>query len=154
MSTSRRELIRQNIIDALELITTGNGYNNTLANVQGWKQRGNPSKDVPYAVVSLGRETKQPEPNPQATCSLSVFIELTTRQSETDTTDTEGILNSLLLDIEKAIMVDVTRGGYAENTIIRSSIPFESIEGNPSCGLIIELEIVYQHKLTDPALYA
>ncbi|MDD4980698.1 MAG: hypothetical protein PHC54_05470 [Candidatus Omnitrophica bacterium] len=153
MSTSRRESIRDNIISTLQGITTGNGYNNTITNVRGWKQLGNSLKVIPCAIVSLGRETKDPDPHPQATCNLPVFIDLWTRQGETDTTDTDELLNSLLLDIEKAIMADETRGGYAENTIIRSIMPFESVEGQPHCGLIIELEIIYQHKLTDPALY-
>ena len=153
MSISRRELIRQNIITTLEGITIASGFNNDIANVEGWKQRGNPLKNVPCIVVSLGRETKDPDPHPQATCTLPVFIDLWTRQGESDETETDQLLNSLLLDIEKAIMADETRGGYAENTIIRSNMPFETVEGQPHCGLIIELEIVYQHKLTDPASY-
>lgn len=153
MSTSRRELILDNIKDTLELITTDNGYNNTLASVQRWKQKGNSLVNIPCVIISAGREEKDPAPNPQATAKLTVFIDLWTRQDDDDTSDTDTLLDSLLLDIEKALAVDYTRGGYAEDTIIRGITPFETVEGSPHCGLMIELEIVYKHKLTDPALY-
>ncbi len=153
MSDSIRELIRENIKTALGQITTANGYNNTLANVQGWKQRGNTIQDVPCAIVSLGREEKDPHPNPQATARLTVFIDIWARQDDDDETDTDEVLDSLLLDVEKAVMADHTRGGYAEDTNTRGITPFETIEGQPQCGLMLELEILYKHKQTDPAAY-
>ncbi len=153
MNTSKRELILDNIKDTLELITTNNGYNNTLANVQRWKQKGNSLVDIPCVIISAGREEKVPEPNPQTTARLTVFIDLWTQQNDDDTSDTDTLLDSLLLDIEKAIAVDYTRGGYAEDTIIRGITPFETVEGQSHCGLMIELEIVYKHKINDPSLY-
>lgn len=152
MSTSRRELILDNIKDTLAEISIANGYNNDIANVQRWKQHGNSLKDVPCIIISAGREEKDPTPYPQTTAKLTIFIDIWTRQDDEDSSDTDTLLDSLLLDIEKALMADYTRGGYAENTDIRGITPFETIEGQPHCGIMIELEIVYKHKQTDPAL--
>jgi hypothetical protein len=152
MSISRRELILANIETVLNTITIPNGYENTLARVERWKQRGNSIKDIPCAIISAGREEKEATPYPQSTAKLTVFIDIWTRQVDTDTSNTDTLLDSLLLDIEKAVMLDYARGGYAENTEIRGITPFETIEGSPSCGLMIELEITYKHKQMDPAL--
>ena len=63
---------------------------------------------------------------------------------------TDTILNSLLGDIEKAIMQDITRGGFAKDTNIKSNVLFETLEGQPQAGVVMELEIIYQHKQDDP----
>ena len=47
-------------------------------------------------------------------------------------------------------MVDYTRGGFAENTNIKSNMTFEAVEGQPNAGIVVELEIIYQHLITDP----
>ncbi len=47
-------------------------------------------------------------------------------------------------------MIDITRGGYAENTIIKSNTPLENEEGEAFCGIVIEVEIIYQHRINDP----
>ncbi len=152
MSTSRRESILAAIKTALALITIENGYNNDLASVQRWQQKGNSLQAVPCAIISAGREEKEPHPFPQSTAKLTVFIDLWTRQDDDDTSDTDTVLDSLLLDIEKAIAANYTWGGYAENTSIRAITPFETVDGAPHCGLMIELEVLYKHKQTDPAL--
>ncbi len=153
MSTSIRESILENIKTTLQEITIANGYNNTLVSVERWKQRGNNIRLVPCVVVNAGPEEKQPRPNPQVTSKLSVFLDVYMRQDDTDTTNSDTVINSLALDIEKALMIDYTRGGYAEETNIINIVPFESLEGQPIFGIIFELEIIYKHLLTDPAVY-
>jgi hypothetical protein len=72
------------------------------------------------------------------------------RQDAADPQATDTLLNSLLGDIEKALMLDYTRGGVAKDTNIKSNVLFETLEGQPQAGIIIELEIIYQHKQNDP----
>lgn len=153
MTTSIRESILENIKTVLEAITVVGGYNNDIESVQRWKQRGNITKDVPCIVINAGMEVKDPGPDPQSTCKFTVTLDVYMRQDDTDTTNSDTALNSLYLDIEKALMADYTRGGYAEETSIRSAVPFESVEGQPTFGIIIELEIMYRHSRTDPAVY-
>lgn len=151
MNTSIRELILVNIKETLTEIKTEKGFDNNIASVQRWKQNGNPLKDTPCIIISAGREEKEPSPHPQSTATFSVFVDLWFRQAETDTQDTDAILNSLLMDIEKALAMDITRGGYAVDTNIRSVTPFETVVGQAHCGLMIELEVLYEHAQNNPA---
>jgi len=36
--------------------------------------------------------------------------------------------------------------------VLRGSVPFESVEGQPHAGLVIEIEVVYQHMQSDPTV--
>jgi hypothetical protein len=47
-------------------------------------------------------------------------------------------------------MVDLYRGGYAERTMVMGSEPFVLVEGANQFGISIELEILYQHHITNP----
>lgn len=145
-----RESILANIKTVLAGVTTGNGYDNTLASVQRWRQDGNTTFDIPCVFIAAGPETKNVGPNPNMTCRLTIFIGIWTRQEKINTDPSDAILNSLLGDIEKALMLDVTRGGYARDTNILSNEPFDSIEGQPDIGLMVQMEVLYQHLQTDP----
>lgn len=153
MSTTIRESILAELKTTLAGIAVANGYNNTIANVQRWMQRGNSLVQVPCIIIGAGPEEKEPIPNPEFTCRLSVNIEVWTRQAETDAQATDTILNSLLGDVEKCLMQDITRGGYAENTTILGNVPFETEQGAPHAGIIIQVEIIYQHNAANPAQY-
>lgn len=145
-----RERILANIKTTLEGVTVAGGYNNTLASVQRWKQSGNTFEEVPCVIVAAGPEQENEEPNPNVTCRLTVFLGIWTRQAESDPAASDTVLNSILGDIKKALRVDVTRGGYARDTNILSNEPFDSIEGQPDIGLMVVLEVRYQHLQTDP----
>jgi len=153
MSTSIRENILAELKTTLELITAAHGYANTIASVQRWNQRGNSLALVPCIVINSGQEVKKPEPNPQATCRFTIYLDVWYRQDDDETRPSDQIISSLLADVEKAIMVDPTRGGNAEDTNILNNVTFETVEGQPSFGVIVELEIAYKHKLTDPTVY-
>lgn len=149
MSTVRENILA-NIKTTLDGITVANGYVNTLAKVERWKQHGNSVKSVPCVFITAGPEDQEPTPNPYVTCKLTVYLEVWMRQEESDTAPSDSYLNSLLGDIEKSLAVDVTRGNYAKDTNLKNSIPFETVEGQANMGLNIELEIVYQYKQGDP----
>lgn len=91
-------------------------------------------------------------PNPYFTCRLSVYLDVWIRQDEAEGQATDTVLSGILGDIEKALMVNNTRGGYAIDTNIKSNVPFETVEGQPHAGLTIELEILYQHTQSDPSI--
>ena len=147
-----RERILANIKTTLDAITIINGYVNTIASVQRWDKRGNALRQVPCIVVNAGQEEKQMSPNPYFTCRLSVYLDVWIRQDEADSTATDIILSGILGDIEKALMIDNTRGGFAIDTNIKSNVPFETVEGQPHAGLTIELEVLYQHTQSDPSI--
>lgn len=148
--------IRENILEAiktvLETITTGNGYANTIVSIQRWNKNGNSLLSVPCIVINAGPEKKEPAPDPMTTCKLSVSLDLWIRQKETDTQSTDTILSSFLGDIEKALMADHTLSGNARDITIQNIFPFETVEGQPHSGLIIEMEVHYRHQRTDPTI--
>lgn len=145
-----RESILENLRTTLSGVTTANGYHNDIQSVQRWRQSGNSLLSVPCIVINAGPEEKNPAPNPFTTCQLTVYLDIWTRQDAADMQATDTILNSLLGDVEKAIMQDVTRGGFAKDTNIKSNVLFETLEGQPQAGMVMELEIIYQHKQDDP----
>ena len=145
-----REKILENIKAALELIKTENGYENDILSVQRWKQSGNSTLLVPCIIVNAGGEPRRQTPNPLVTCDLTVYLDLWVRQDENAAVSTDTYLNSLLLDIENALMSDYTRGGLAQNTEITNLEPFRGVEGNPHAGVSIEVKIRYRHEQGDP----
>lgn len=153
MSESIRELILKNLKTTMQGITVANGYNYTIASVQRWESKGNNYAVVPCIVINSGPEDKEEGPEPQMTCKFTVFIEATYRQDDDSSESSDSIMSKLLADIEKALTVDITRGNYAENTKILGNIPFETIGGQPTFGIIVNIEILYRHKNTDPTAY-
>lgn len=152
MADTIREKIMDNIKTVLETITTGNGYENTIASVQRWRQTGNNLKNLPAVIVEEGPEDNEEDAFPLATCKLTVFLTLFIRQLESDSTDTGEKLNSLLGDIKKALKVDITRDSNAVDTSFKSITPFETDEGQTAAGLIIETFVLYRHQQTDPTV--
>lgn len=153
MSDSIRELILENIKTTLQGITVAAGYNYTAATVERWQQKGNSTSLSPHIIIHSGPETKTPGPDPQTECDLSIIVEAGYRQDDTDTTVSDTIVSRLLADIEKALTQDHTRGGYAEETKISGNIPFEYVDGQPRFGIMVQVEIKYAHKYSDPAAY-
>lgn len=141
------QTVRENILENIR--TTLEGVAG-IKSVQRWDKRGNPLRQVPCIVVASGQEQKTPAPNPMFTCHLTVYLDVWIRQDSADTGATDSILSALLGDIEKAVITDGTRGGYAKDTVLHGSVPFESVEGQPHAGLVIEIEVIYQHKQDDP----
>ena len=57
-------------------------------------------------------------------------------------------LNTVRADIEKALMADVTRGGYAHNTEIQS--PQEFVDSNDATGVVVFFDVTYRTDQYDP----
>ena len=145
-----RESILEHLRTTLVGITTANGFYNDIQSVQRWRQQGNSLVAVPCIVINAGPEEKDPVPNPFMTCRFTVYLDVWARQDDADPQSTDTILNSLLGDVEKAVVFDITRGGFAKDTNIKSNTLFETLEGQPFSGVVMELEIIYQHKQGDP----
>ena len=144
-----REKILENIEATFNLISKVNGYENDIASFQRWLQAGNSLREVPCIVISAGPEEKT-QGDSLINCRFNVNIDVWIRHDEATTAgSTDTIINSLLGDVEKALFVDYTRGGFAVNSVVTGNLPFESVEGNPYAGIIIDLEIQYRHAIGD-----
>jgi len=150
MPDTIRELIIKNIKTAVEAITVANGYENTITNVQRWDYRSNPLVDIPRIVIVSGPEQKDFSADPFYLNKFNVFLEVATRQTESDITPTDQILNSLIGDVIKAVMQDVTRGGYAIDTLVQSVEPYSTIDDQGEAGVTVDLLIKYEHLITSP----
>lgn len=151
MSVTVRESILENIKTTIQGITVAGGYANTIASVQRWDMRGKSSAASPYVTIATGNELMDPSPYPLYTCRMTVFLDVWVRQTESDTKKTDTLFSSLAGDIKKALMLDCKRGGYADNTVLRSISPFEPADGAAEAGIVVEIEIVYKHRKDDPA---
>jgi len=152
MPDTIREKIFQNIESVLNTIHVANGYENDIASVQRWRQNGNSLKDVPAVIISAGIERNEDKPFPLTTCNLTVFLDLWIREQESSTEGTEILLNSLLGDVKKALKLDIKRAGNAVDTNFGDTLPFETTEGEPHSGLIIQVLIKYRHLQIDPKI--
>ncbi len=150
MADTIREKILKNIKTTLEGVTVANGYRNTIQAVRRWDKRSNPIDPTPSITIAVGEENKDPIPNPLYTCRLNVFLDVWIRQNETDATPTDEKITSLVGDIEKALMVDNTRGGNAVDTDLKGSTPFDYPDGKFTSGVVVEAVILYQHRISDP----
>jgi len=151
MAASVREQIIANIATALGDITTGNGYENTLVSVQRFMQGGLTVAQVPTAVVNFEDERKSQGPTERADCELSISIDLfAVHDQDVVSGSTATVVDSLAADVEKAVMVDPTRGGLARTCEIESIHPFRLAESQPYVGATVSVRIRYQHSITDP----
>jgi len=156
MPETVREKILENIKATLEGVTIANGYNFdfTPETVQRWSMHGNSLVNLPAVIISSGDEEEKSAPYPLEECALSVYLDTFYVSGENDSLSTDTYLNRLQGDIKKAILQDHTRGGFAVDTNVLGTTPFETTEGQHYAGLIIELEIKYRHLRLDPEVSA
>ncbi len=147
-----RERILANIKTTLEAVTTVNGYNFdfTTETVQRWSMHGNSIVDVPMVVVSAGDEEERDAPHPYEECVLHIYLDTFVVHAEGDNVATDTYLNRLQGDIKKAVLIDGTRAGNAIQTQVLGTTPFETTEGQPYAGIIIEIAVRYRHLRSDP----
>ena len=151
MADSIREKIMKNIKTVLQTITVGNGYSNTILSVQRFIQSGHKLLDVPVILISEGSETAEDKAPNLTMKTLSVYLAVITRQDETiDTRSGAEVMNSIVADVEKAMVADFTRGGNSIDTKIISSDPIDVQDGEPELGVLMQFEIIYRHGRTDP----
>jgi len=151
MPNSVREDIIANVATALGNVTTGNGYNNTLASVQRFQQSGLTVATVPTAVVTFVNESKETGPDFRSTCELEVSVDVwAVHDTDAVSGDTATLVDSLAADCEKAIMADTSRGGKARDCAVRAITPFRLAEGQPFVGTMLSVSISYAHEAGDP----
>jgi len=147
-----RERMLANIKTTLEGITIANGYSFdfTAETVQRWSMHGNKLVDLPAVIISPGNEEEKSLPNNFEECVLSIYLDVFFVTEENDAVSTDTYLNRLQGDMKKAILQDHTRGGEAIDTDVLGTTPFETTEGQPYAGIIMELGIRYRHLRSDP----
>ena len=148
MADSIREKIMANVETTLEGITTAAGYNSTIQRVYRIRLAGLNIQEFPSIVVIPGREINAEEPVDRYTERLSFVLECWLKEASKDDIATQ--VNKLVADVQKALLVDYTRGGMAINTKLLGNEPFYNDVNAPYGGVDIEIEIHYRHQYSDP----
>lgn len=155
MADSIREQIIKKVKAQLATITVANGYKNTIASVQRFKQTGQVTKDVPYLIIHEGPD--EPEDGPVAgagsltTRKLEISVEVGMRHDEAaDARSSEEIVNTLREDLERALMANRTWDGLARDTAPLRHGPIIGLEGQPDLTCYAETTLTYRHRATDP----
>ena len=150
MPTPILELIAQNVATTLGGITTAGGYENTLT-VERAKRLGNIPGDRRVVIHQGDARKESPEDDSRAhiTWNQSFLCTAFAVESEASVTAIDQRINSLRADMEKALMVDPTRGGYALDTFIEDPINF-SDEGGGWEGIVVHCVVKYRTLLGNP----
>lgn len=144
------ERITRNVIETLQNVSVQNGYTVDLS-VQRARPQGNPPAHL-LAVVCEGDDEEQGDDEADIGSAawirpyeVVVYVFASALASE----DLYGqIINCIRSDIHKALRVDVTRGGWALNTMIRGAMEFST--ATDAAGILVMFDVLYRHDLDNP----
>lgn len=149
MSTPIVEYISENILTAINAITTGNGFNQTLVAQrpkrmlfldEAWDDLTVIVEQANESVTTIIMNARE------VTQSYEISAIVISSDDASATIDTR--LNQVDADIKKKLMADNTRGGYAIDTEIQASEKFTYNES--FSGIIINVDVKYRIKIDDP----
>ena len=143
---SIRELILRNVVTVLEAISTANGYQVNVQEVFRVMVVNSNVTEYPAIVVVPESETKTE--TPLLCYQTKMIINLECYVDELENVSEE--VNILLADVEKALMVDHTRGGNAIDTTLIGADFIYGEDTKPYGVAIAMIEIVYRTRTTDP----
>ena len=147
-SSSIRELIVVNIDTVMAAISVGTGYNYTI--VKTYRTRAVGVNIDQYPSIIVVDHDEEYQPNLMGIYEKTMNVSVEGWIQEYDNLLLSPAANRILHDMEKAIMADRTRGGYAKDTVMLSSTPFIEEPGKPYGGARLELAVRYRVSETDP----
>ena len=156
MANSNRKRILDNLVSTIAAITVAGGYNLGCGQcVRGYKHFNQVPEDLltgtKFAAYVAGADEKRKN-NAQRTFHseilASVLVYVLTPSAE-NTVQLEQDLDSAIEDITKALMVDVTRGGYAITTEI-TDIDTDKGSFQPYAGAEILVRMEYRASVSTP----
>lgn len=157
MTDSVAERIMQHIQTTIESITVENGYANTIHTVQRLQQDGQEPVSGNGVHVIEGDDTV-------LSTLLGGEFDVLDRQrhvdlviigqqdADEDSRSAAEVMNSLEVDVRKAMQVDYMRGGDAINTIEAQASELDVQTGMPELRRVLGYDIRYRHRRTDPTL--
>lgn len=146
MADTITEKILANIQTTLEGITTGAGYNNTVALVARDRSAVLNLQKFPAIFIVVGSDDADPMAKSSSHRRLNFTLEAWTRKEK----DLSKALESLRGDIQKAMMVDTRRGANAVNTKELSSTYILNEAEITEAGIQISYHVDYRTKIEDP----
>ncbi|HYF53117.1 MAG TPA: hypothetical protein VEA41_02535 [Salinarimonas sp.] len=152
MANSNRKRILDNIASTLAAVTTGGGYNFTIGEAKrGLKAFDSvPADKFPVCYVAGADEVRTNVTNTQFRSDLRVsVVGYVKAANAADDEALEQRLDNLIEDITKALMVDITRGGYATLTEI---VEVDTDKGawQPFAGVEMVVRCQYRASVSAP----
>jgi len=154
MSTPRVEHIAVNVEATINTITEGNGFNQDLVAV---RPKRNDFKDVTAEdgkVLIWQADDELPEEQAygaqhwvQSFILMAIVLDSDDAETSIDTR-----LNQVRADIQKKLIEDVTRGGYAFETVLLPCAKFD--DGQGFTGIAVNVAVHYRVKDNDPYMGA
>lgn len=148
---SIKELIVQDVEAALKRIRRANGYDNNVEVVERWEQDGNDKAIVPALFIHSETKQKVDMPGLVTQCIVAITIDAWCCHDKTKfKNSSDAYLDTIANDIDKAIMADYQRGGYAERTEMSGPAElFHHNEGAATCGVICKYDVHFKHLTGD-----
>lgn len=147
-----RELIIRDVVSALEQISVANGYDTELgSNVQRYLHEAQQMSNPPVCIVSnQGEQYDNEEVQSYAKGRLGLaVIVMCDAPDDAWTEGAEAWADQYLRDVQRAVMVDPSRGGRAIDTLFGS---WDFIGEDPrEFGFVLYLGVTYYHSHEDPA---
>lgn len=147
------EQITRNVMETLQRITQLNGYHVTLAKVERMTHKPNTPAQF-LAVLAEGDDEEQSDDDTaMGDKAWTRPYEVLVYVFESDLDDPAlyaETINNIRADLHKAIMADVTRGGWAQNTEVHN--PETLRDPNEPGGIVFPFDVDYRHAENDPCI--
>ena len=147
MPTSVRESIMANLATTLAGITEAGGYLTTVSQVFDRLIAGEAGPGDFVQILALDPETYTELANPKLERVLPILL-IYSRRVRGDTAHVEGL--RALADMEKALLADRTRGGYAFDTQLVSNVIIDPEASEPLQEVQLRIRVQYRTHRTNP----
>lgn len=142
------ELITQNVVDTLAGVRVASGYHVDLI-AERRVRSGNRERDGLAVVLQGDPEKVDDAPEGRVAWRQRYAVVCYVVESETSTRPIDQRINLTRSDVEKALMVDFTRGGNAYDTVIQEPELFDDPEGRWD-GVVVYFDVLYRTTHDDP----
>ena len=146
MADTRKTQIINNVIDTVAAIVHGATYERT---VRIARRNASMLPEVPTTDAVWCERTEQRK-TPLASGVAQVTLTLTLGCLVVDSRDLGKAVDDIEADIERALAVDITRGGHAYDTRVVRTEEFVSEAQSPVGGALVDVEIEYRHTDGNP----
>ena len=143
------EQVIQNLETTLEGISVGADYYTTVAKVIRYEEWQDDLLEYPAIMITaLSSDMNNQVSLGQISGSMKVELTLVLESWDNQTRDA----SRFIADVQKALVVDVTRNSTAVDTRILEAERFMVIGDSPRVGATMLVEITYRHQRGDPYL--
>ena len=144
------EIIAAEIAAKIAEVTTDNGFHQILVAVRDKRVAYRDQAPVEYTVLLVQEDEEEwgEQPNTTKAWEQPFALQAIVLDNDSDTTAIDIKRNRVRADLQKKLMEDPTRGGNANDTIVKPSVLFN--DGKGFSGIQVNIVVNYRTKITDP----